>query len=165
MKKNGKRQIKPYRMTKKKAVAYALVAMAVASIGYFGWNSMIPANGSVPVFALREHHFIKAVYSNSGHHFVGSSSGSVKGLRSGGGSVIDPDYVLAKGDVQSLHFINEDKETHSRHNLNIDEFNVHTRDLGYFESQTVDFVPDISGTFQYYCTIHPEMKGQITVEG
>jgi plastocyanin len=44
-----------------------------------------------------------------------------------------------------------------------DEFNVHTRDLGYFETQTVTFLADKKGTFEYYCTIHPEMKGIIKV--
>jgi hypothetical protein len=95
--------------------------------------------------------------------YVSQSSGSVKGLRSGGGSV-NPSYTLTKGDLQSLHVINEDYETHSKHNLNIDAFNVHTRDLGYFESQTVTFFPEKAGTFEYYCSIHPEMKGVITIE-
>jgi plastocyanin len=59
--------------------------------------------------------------------------------------------------------INEDYQTHSKHNFNIDQFNVHTKDLGYFQTQTVTFVADKEGTFQYYCTIHPEMKGNIVV--
>jgi plastocyanin len=42
---------------------------------------------------------------------------------------------------------------------------VHTRDLNYFESQTIDFVPDKAGHFEYYCSIHSEMKGVITVMG
>jgi plastocyanin len=36
--------------------------------------------------------------------------------------------------------------------------------LGYYESQIFTFVADKPGTYQYYCTIHPEMKGNITVE-
>jgi plastocyanin len=40
---------------------------------------------------------------------------------------------------------------------------VHTKDLGYFQTQTVTFIADKEGTFQYYCTIHPEMKGNIVV--
>ena len=60
--------------------------------------------------------------------------------------------------------INEDYETHSKHNLNIDALNLRTRDLGYFESQTVTFFPEKTGTFEYYCSIHPEMKGVITIE-
>ena len=126
---------------------------------------MIPANGTFPVLAPRSNHFIKALHSNSGFYFLSSSSGSVKGLRSGSSSSVDPDYLLAKDNVQSIHFINEDSDTHSMHNFNIDAFNVHTGNLGYFESKTVDFIPDKEGTFEYYCSIHPEMKGEITVTG
>lgn len=166
MKRKSRGQSKPYRITRGKAVAYGIVATVIATIGYFGWHAMIPSNGTSPVFAPRENHFIKALHSSSGYHYVSISSGSVKGLRGGGsGGVINPEYVIPKGDVQSMHFINEDRETHSVHNLNIDAFNVHTRDLSYYESQTIDFIPDKTGTFGYYCSIHPEMKGEITVEG
>jgi len=62
--------------------------------------------------------------------------------------------------------INEDKNqpnNPSKHNLNIDEFNVHTKDLGYFQSESVTFLADKTGTFDYYCSIHPDMKGVITI--
>jgi plastocyanin len=36
--------------------------------------------------------------------------------------------------------------------------------LAYYETQTITFVADKTGTFEYYCTIHPEMKGNITIE-
>jgi plastocyanin len=64
----------------------------------------------------------------------------------------------------SVHLINEDDQAHEKHNINIDEFGVHTKDLGYFEGETVTFVADKAGTFEYYCSIHPEMKGTMTVE-
>ena len=141
----------------------AMAAMAVA-IGVAGYNSSIPANGSAPVFGLAANHFLKTTHSaKEGYIYVSQSSGSVKGLRSGGG-VVNPSYVFTKGNLQSLHVINEDSDTHSKHNLNVDAFNVHTKDLGYFESQTVTFIPDKAGIFEYYCTLHPEMKGNITVE-
>jgi len=62
--------------------------------------------------------------------------------------------------------INEDKNqpnNPSKHNLNIDEFNVHTKDLGYFQSESITFLADQIGTFDYYCSIHPDMKGVITI--
>jgi nitrous oxide reductase len=128
---------------------------------------MIPANGSSPVFGLPANHFIKAVHSSSsGYQFISQSSGSVKGVRSsGGGGMVNPTYTFTRGDLQAIHVINEDYDTHSLHNFNIDELGVHTRDLGYFETQTVTFVADKPGTYQYYCTIHPEMKGDIVIEG
>lgn len=166
MKRKNKRQNVHARITKNRVIAYGIMAAAVTSIGYFGWHAMIPANGTFPVFAPRENHFIKALHSSSGYHYVSISSGSAKGLRgSGSGGIVNPEYMLPIGEVQSMHFINEDRETRSQHNLNIDALNVHTRDLSYFESQTIDFIPDKAGTFEYYCSIHPEMKGQITVVG
>ena len=43
---------------------------------------------------------------------------------------------------------------------NIDEFDTHAKDLGYFQSQTVIFTANKTGTFNYYCSIHPEMTGK-----
>jgi plastocyanin len=70
--------------------------------------------------------------------------------------------TVNKGSAETIHLINEDT-THSKHNLNVDEFNVHTRDLGYFESQSITFIADKAGTFKIYCTIHPEMTGSVVV--
>jgi plastocyanin len=97
--------------------------------------------------------------------YVSQSSGGVKGVRtSNGGSLINPTYTFQKDELESIHFINEDYDTHSQHNFNIDEFNVHTHDLKYFESETITFIADKAGTYQYHCTIHPEMKGNIVIE-
>jgi nitrous oxide reductase len=93
------------------------------------------------------------------------SPGTAKGLRgSSGGGIMNPTYVFNRGGLQSMHLINEDYETHSKHNFNIDELNIHSRDLAYSASQTITFIADKPGNFQYYCNIHPEMKGNITVE-
>ena len=153
-------------MTKNKMIVIGIIAAVAAGISYFGISSMTPVNGSGPVFAFPTNHFIKATHSsNSGYEYVSQSSGSVKGARSSGGSgIVNPTYSFAKGDLESIHVINEDYDTHSTHNFNIDAFNVHTRDLGYFETQTVSFVADKPGTYEYYCTIHPEMKGNIVIE-
>jgi plastocyanin len=87
-------------------------------------------------------------------------------IRNTGGSAspVNPTYTFSKGELESIHFINEDYDTHSLHNFNIDAFNVHTKDLGYYEAQTITFIADKPGTYEYYCTIHPEMKGNIIVE-
>jgi hypothetical protein len=157
----------PRRITRNRVVAIAALAAAASVAGYFGVISMIPANGSSPVFGLPANHFIKATHSSgSGYQYISQSSGGVKGIRSsGGGGIANPTYTFGRGDLQSIHFINEDYDTHSLHNFNVDELGVHTRDLGYFETQTVTFVADRAGTYQYYCTVHPEMKGDIVIEG
>ena len=155
-------------MFSKEVIIGIVIAAAVISIiAYFGINSLIPVNGKSPVLSPPRNSFIKAVYSpQTGYIYVSQSSGAVKGLRGGGssGSTTDPSYTLKKGSLESIHMINEDYQTHSKHNFNIDEFNVHTKDLGYFQTQTVTFIADKEGTFPYYCTIHPEMKGTIVVQ-
>jgi plastocyanin len=145
-------------ITRKRIITYGIIAAIISGVGIAGFG--IPIN-----------HFIKAKYSaGSGYAWVSMSSSSSKGLNSGGrgGGVtaagVSPSYVFVKGGLQSMHVVNEDYETHSKHNFNIDEFNVHSKDLTYTQSQTITFVADKSGTFNYYCNIHPEMKGDIIVK-
>lgn len=160
-----KKDNRGYRMTKNKAIAYGALAAVAAVIGFFAYNAAIPANGTGPVLSPPLNHFLKASHSAKGGYFyVTTSSGGVKGIRNTSGAIVNPTYTMSHGGLQAVHFINEDYDTHSKHNFNIDEFNVHTRDLGYFESQTVSFATDKTGTFEYYCTIHPEMRGEIIIE-
>jgi len=163
--KKQKQRPKP-RFTKNRAIVYGAIAAVVSLVGFFGYRALVPANGSTPVLSFPMNDFIKATHSSSGYYYLSQASGSVKGLRTAGngGTQINPTYVYSKGDLVSFHFINEDYDTHSKHNFNIDEFNVHTSDLGYFGTESVSFVTDKAGTFNYYCSIHPEMKGTITVE-
>ena len=167
--KNRKQQNKPatsFRMTRQRMIMIGVLAAVISGVGLFSYKSMIPVNGTAPVFGVPNNHFIKATHSsNSGYHWLSVSSGSVKGMRTsgGGGNMMNPEYTFNNGELETIHVINEDYTTHSDHNFNIDEFNVHTKDLGYYESQTMTFLADKTGTFQYYCSIHPEMKGEITV--
>src|SRR5919109_1129497 len=150
-------------ITKRRVMLFGIIAIIAAGIGAYGYKSMIPVNGKAPAFGFPANHFIKATSSaSSGYSYVSQSSGRGSG---GGGGIVNPTYIFQKGNLQSIHVINEDYNTHSHHNFNIDAFNVHTKDLGYFETQTMTFVPNKTGTFEYYCSIHPEMKGNIIVEG
>jgi Cupredoxin-like domain len=164
------RSVTSMRMTRKRIITYGIVAAIISGVGIAGYKSMIPTNGNTPVFGIPNNHFIKAKYpAGSGYAWVSMSSSSSKGLRGSGGgggsaAVANPSYVFGKGGLQSMHVINGDYETHSKHNFNIDEFNVHSKDLAYTQSQTVTFVADKAGTFHYYCNIHPEMKGDITIK-
>jgi hypothetical protein len=99
-------------------------------------------------------------YQQSGYIFA--TKGTTSGKKSIGSLHTIPDIYLRKDQLGSIHLINED--TGSKHNLNIDEFNVHTKDLNYFETQTTTFLADKSGTFKYYCSIHPEMTGNVIIQ-
>jgi len=161
-------------LTRNRIITYAIIAAIISGAGIAGYKSMIPTNGNAPVFGFPTNHFVKAKYSAaSGYAWISMSSSSSKGLMSngrGGGGVtasaspVNPSYILAKGGLHSMHVVNEDYETHSKHNFNIDEFNVHSNDLSYTQSQTITFLADKPGTFHYYCSIHPEMKGDIIIK-
>jgi len=168
MARKQRQQSAPKRLTKNRLIVYGAIAAIAAGVGYFGFNSTIPVNSSSPAFGfMANHNYIKATYSRqSGYIYMSQASGAVKGVKNTGGSSsqINPDYTFNKGELETIHFINEDYDTHSLHNFNIDAFNVHTSDLGYYGTQSITFVADKPGTYEYYCTIHPEMKGNITVE-
>jgi hypothetical protein len=136
------------------------LALIVGLAVYFGMRSLIPVNGNAPTLAPPINTFLKANYSpQTGWMFTSPSSNSRTNA-----TFNSPTIFLKYGELASLHLINEDAATRSLHNLNIDAFNVHTRNLGYFESQSITFIANKIGTFVYYCSIHPQMKGLIRVD-
>ncbi len=161
-KKNNKNRITP-----KKLIVIGISLTFISLIIYGGINSLKSFNGNFLLSPARNF-FMKATYlPNEGYAYTGQSTGTAKILNSGAGSnrfVHGPPITLNQGNTLSLHLINEDSETHSKHNINIDEFDVHSKDLGYFQSQTVTFTANKTGTFDYYCSIHPEMTGKIIVK-
>jgi len=141
------------------AIGIGLAVIVVSISAYLVMNS----NNSVPIFAPTANNFIVAKhYKDSGYAFASKSTTS--GKKSLGASSANPTIHAFLGSAESIHKINEDSETHSKHNINIDEFNVHSRDLGYFESQAVTFIANKTGTFNYYCSIHPEMRGELVID-
>ena len=152
------------KITPKKVIVIGILFTVISFI-YGGINSLKSSNGNFLLSPPRNF-FMKATYlPNEGNVYTSQSTGTAKILNSGVGSKIgrNPTITLNQGNSLSLHLINEDLEKHSRHNLNIDKFDVHTKDLGYFQTQTVTFTANETGTFDYYCSIHPEMTGKIIV--
>ena len=165
-KKNNKDKNKN-RITPKKIIVIGIVFTVISLIIYGGINSLKSSNGNFLLSPPRNL-FMKATYlPNEGNVYTSQSTGTAKILNSGAGSSSrighNPTITLNQGNSLSLHLINEDSEKHSKHNLNIDEFGIHTKDLGYFQTQTVTFTANKTGTFNYYCNIHPEMNGEIIV--
>lgn len=161
--KKQKKTPKKTKFSKGNVIAVTVVVCVVALIGYFAMNSLSPVNSNGIVFAPTTNISLKAVKSSQGtYHFQHTKGG--KSLPSTAGS--SPPLKVAKGNLIDIRLINEDKNepgNPSKHNLNIDEFNVHTKDLTYFQSDSVLFLANKTGTFTYYCSIHPEMKGTITI--
>lgn len=72
--------------------------------------------------------------------------------------------TVNKGDTAKITL----KNTKGIHDLKIDEFNATTRTLNAGEEQTITFVADKSGVFQYYCSVGNHramgMIGTLTVK-
>lgn len=155
------------RITSKKIIIFGILFTVVGLIIYGGINAIKSFNGNFLLSPPRNF-FMKATYlPKEGNVYTSQSTGTAKILNSGassrGGLGHNPTIHLNQGNTLALHLINEDSAKHSKHNLNIDEFGIHTNDLGYFQSQTVTFTANKTGTFNYYCSIHPEMNGKIIV--
>jgi hypothetical protein len=160
--KKQKNKAKSSPVSKGMVITVAIMALAIAGGVYYMWTSSIPVNGTSPVFATASNVYIKAIHTDQGYAFDEQSTKT--GKKSLTGTNIDPSIHIQKGTLISLHVINEDKDTGSPHDLNIDAFNVHTKHLKYFEAQSINFLADKEGTYPYYSSIHPEMKGTITVD-
>jgi plastocyanin len=72
--------------------------------------------------------------------------------------------TVKKGDRVKIEF----KNITGTHDFVINEYNVQTKILNAGQNETVEFVADKSGTFEYYCSVgnHREMgmKGTLTVQ-
>lgn len=56
---------------------------------------------------------------------------------------------VKKGDTVKITFISEE----GTHDWNVDEFNAHTKILSSGKTETIEFVADKIGTFEYYCSV------------
>jgi len=163
VKKSQKNKNKDKFFTRGTIIGIVVIAVAATIGGYFALGTMIPVNGTVPVFEPPTNIYILATHdSQNGYYYEEQSTRQGKKTLASG--AIDATIHVIKGQLVALHVINEDKETGTQHDLNIDEFNVHTKKLNYFEAQTINFIADKAGTFKYYSTIHPEMKSSLIVD-
>jgi plastocyanin len=142
----------------RKLTWYGLGVTGLCVLAYFVMLSMIPVNSTYPVLGVPTNHYIKAIYTKNGAIFVTTST---KGAKKSFESISKPIVAGKLGELITIHFINEDLE---KHNLNLDEFNVHSDDVGYFGTYTVTFLADKVGKFTFYCASHPQMSGTIIIE-
>jgi hypothetical protein len=151
------------KISKSSIISVSIVAGVIILIGSVTLNSFHPVNSDSFVFAPTTNLFLKAVKSSQGNYHYQTTKGG-KSLSSTEGT--SPSLTVSKGNIIQIHLINEEKNqpnNPSKHNLNIDEFNVHTKDLDYFQTDEIAFLANKTGTFDYYCSIHQDMKGTITV--
>jgi plastocyanin len=151
--------------SKNNILGIGIITAIVIVVSYFAYSAMIPVNADFPMFGMPTNVYIKTISTDAGSVFA---SQSVKGGKNAGApnGIHNPTFTVSKGNLISIHFINEDRGITNiahKHDLNIDEFNVHSNVLNHFQAQTITFFADKQGTFDYYCSIHPEMRGKIIV--
>lgn len=75
-----------------------------------------------------------------------------------------PEIRVKQGDTVTINF----KVSEGFHDWVVDEFNAQTKQLGEGGTETITFVADKTGTFEYYCSVgqHRQMGmvGQLIVE-
>ena len=162
MVKKQKNKSKSSPISKNMILTVAILAAIVGGGIYYLWITAVPVNSTTPVFEPATNIYILAIHNDQGYSYDEQSTKT--GKKTITGTNLDPSIHIPKGTLVALHVINEDKDTGSDQDLNIDAFNVHTKHLKYFEAQTINFLADKEGTYPYYSTIHPEMKGTITVD-
>lgn len=97
---------------------------------------------------------------------AGVSASAVKTFNvEGGGFYFNPKEIrVKKGDTVKIAFTNK----MGTHDWVIDEFNARTKVLGAGQTETIQFVADKTGTFEYYCSVGNHraqgMKGNLIVE-
>lgn len=132
--------------------------MIVSMVGYFSFNPVIFPNGKSSMDTPQDIYLVAE--HDSQHNFVFVKKEATS--KTDNTVDVNPEIKIKKGQLVAIHYIS--KDTDSKHDLNVDEFNVHTQDLWYFETYTSTFLADKTGTFRYYCSLHPEMAGNIIVE-
>ena len=68
----------------------------------------------------------------------------------GGNFIFTPTVItVAKGDTVRITF----KNTEGFHDFIIDEYNVKTKQISAGQEETIEFIADKVGTFEYYCSV------------
>lgn len=135
-----------------------IVAVLVVG-GYFVYKSMQPAPQIVP--AVTESTTNEESTSSS----ITDPASVVKEFTVSGSSYKfdPPSLTVSKGDTVKITFNNSG----GMHDFQIEEFNAKTKILQSGESETIEFVADQIGTFEYFCSVGNHramgMKGNLIV--
>jgi len=118
---------KSSKISKSSIISVSIVVGVIILIGGITLNSFHPVNSDSFVFAPTTNLFLKAVQSSQGNYHYQTTKGG-KSVSSTEGT--SPSLTVSKGNIIQIHLINEEKNqpnNPSKHNLNIDEFNVHIK--------------------------------------
>jgi len=144
-------------------VGGALVVVLGAGVVLMSTNSSTPENRSQDTKTESED---MSHSSNSVQEDAQTTAGNVKKFNvTGKNFTFSPTTLTVnQGDTVQIVF----DSSNGTHDFVIDEFNVNSKMVASGGSDTVEFIADKSGTFEYYCSVgnHKQMgmKGTLTVK-
>ncbi|HZZ99223.1 MAG TPA: plastocyanin/azurin family copper-binding protein [Candidatus Paceibacterota bacterium] len=151
-----------------KTFIIVLIIVVLAVAGYFLWRGQASDNlvlSPSPSASLSPT-ASASVSPSASSSPANSTASTVKNITVDGRSFsFNPSTITVnKGDTVNLTFMDEG----GNHNLFIEGYNLKTATISGGQSQTLHFVADKTGTFQFYCTVdsHRElgMVGTLTVK-
>lgn len=149
--------------------SYLMIAIGVAALVVLGGAFYFLSRSNNPGTAVTTQETQQATTPPSltqSPSATGSAEGAVKEftVTSSGLNFNPAEIRVSKGDKVKITYNN----TRGTHDLVIDEFNVKTDRINAGQSDTIEFVADQTGTFEYYCSVpgHREagMVGKLIVE-
>jgi nitrosocyanin len=157
-----------------KTLAIVIVAIIVLGGGYLlvhhssntGYGTDMDMGGYTDISSSTPDMTGTTASSSATSTATGSVSSTVKTFTVEGGNFYFAPKTLTvnKGDTVTITF----KNSGGIHDFKIDEFNVATARISGGQSQTVTFVADKAGSFEYYCSVgtHRQMGmvGTLTVK-
>jgi plastocyanin len=130
-------------MAKVLGVVIAIVLVLVLGIYIF---SQIGSNGNITGSAVVENGNTKNSIQDSGEKTFVVTASNLRFYLDG---VESPDLKVKQGDKVTIVFKNEE----GFHDWKIDEFNAATKQIAAGATETIEFVADKKGTFEYYCSV------------
>jgi nitrite reductase (NO-forming) len=132
-----------------------IVVVIIAAGAYLYFSGQKPSD--TPATAPVATDIAKPVTEN----FIADKTVDIKGLN----YAFDVKEIKVKlNDKVKINFTN----TEGFHDFKIDEYNVATKQIKAGETESVEFVADKAGTFEYYCSVGQHrangMFGKIIVE-
>lgn len=158
-----------------KGFAVLLAALVVLGGGYYWYTSQQPAATDVNVTVDQMDDTVDmdhsaptstATSTATATAATGTQNGAVKEFTVTGKNFAFAPAAMTvnKGDRVRITFVNDS----GTHDLVIDEFNARTKIIQGGAQETIEFVADKTGSFEYYCSVgqHREMgmKGTLTVK-
>lgn len=158
----------------KNYITIGIIAIVlIGGVGYFAMNvnrTALPEEKQLitPTTVLQQKEGTMELKGASSE-VIGSPSADNKGVKEfiiagSNFSFSLKEINVKKGDTVKIVFNNKD----GFHDWTLDEYNVKTKQLPAGDSETVTFVADKAGTFEYYCSVGQHrkngMKGNLTVE-